>query len=339
MTGGNTPRRAALHCLARAYAWSLCLYPARFRREFGDEMAGVFRQALVEAEEAGMGSALGLAWRELRDWIPALVRCHLANGKESMMAEILDTSRRDRPAPWPGLLMGILPFVLLGPIAVLLAYPSPAPPWRSAPLTLALISLVYYGPLLLGVILGWTRRWPAWAYPYLGPMFVIPGVLAANEITALMSSIGAWAIWLSGPLVLAVFGLMIVALLLASRRWGAIRTIADGVRHDWTRLSFSLFLLAAFVFGGIDHDEDPNLTAFVILPTLVVVAAAIIYLRSPTQAMRALALMAGLCLAIAIRLAGGAFFYLIYGVVLIGIVFLPGFLQLAGLDRSSTRPT
>lgn len=48
----------------RVYRLLLRLYPARFRAEFGDEMAGVFAEHLAEAERQGQAAAWALLLRE-----------------------------------------------------------------------------------------------------------------------------------------------------------------------------------------------------------------------------------------------------------------------------------
>jgi hypothetical protein len=259
--------------------------------------------------------------------------------------ELLDRTRRDRPVSWPGVLAGVLPFLLLGTGMVLLAYPYPPPAWRSAspafaPVPLLYMPLPYIIVLMLGLIVGWIKHWPAWAYAYLGPVLLLPALAAANAISAAMFKIGGFAIWLEGPIFLGVMGLVAILTRLITRRSDSGRALVGGIRHDWTRLSFSLFVLAAFILGGHDYDEDPVLTLYVILPTLFIVAAAIVYLRGQTQATRGIALMVGLGLAVVTRMVGGAYYYIIYGVLLAAMIFWPGLIRLGGqAGRDATHPT
>lgn len=52
-------------CAIAAYRWLLRLYPAAHRHTFGEEMTGVFAEALDEAARAGQWAALWRAGREL----------------------------------------------------------------------------------------------------------------------------------------------------------------------------------------------------------------------------------------------------------------------------------
>jgi hypothetical protein len=65
----------------------------------------------------------------------------------------------------------------------------------------------------------------------------------------------------------------------------------------------------------------------VLLPTLAIAGAAIFYLRSRSQAARVLSLLGGLCLALDIRLIGGKWYYLLYGLVMGAVIFCPVLLQ------------
>jgi lipoprotein signal peptidase len=117
-------------------------------------------------------------------------------------------------------------------------------------------------------------------------------------------------------------------LLLAARAWRPLRSLYEGVRRDWTRLSFGLFVSAGILFGLIEHEEDPALTVFVFLPSLIVLLGAFAYLRSATKAQRILAMLISLALAIGVRAAGGKLFYGGYGAVLGAIIFIPALLEL-----------
>lgn len=50
--------------MSLVYRWLLCLYPAEFRREFGEEMAGVLERVSVDAARAGRMRRIRLAIRE-----------------------------------------------------------------------------------------------------------------------------------------------------------------------------------------------------------------------------------------------------------------------------------
>jgi hypothetical protein len=61
-------KRAILPLLLGCYHWSLRLYPAAFRIEFGAEMEAVFASAVKEAAEEGPGAVLSVCLKETADF-------------------------------------------------------------------------------------------------------------------------------------------------------------------------------------------------------------------------------------------------------------------------------
>ena len=183
--------------------------------------------------------------------------------------------------------------------------------------------------LLLGLGVGWYKRWPRWSYPYLGLALFVLGGFVVNAIFRVVFEVGPeWPFLPQAMIAIGVFALTMGVLLLAARAWQPLRSLYQGVRRDWTRLSFSLFLGGGILFGLIEHEEDPALTVFVFLPSLIVSLGAFVYLRSATKAQRILAMLISLALAIGVRAAGGKLFYGGYGAVLGAIIFIPALLEL-----------
>lgn len=320
----------------RLYARLLRLYPRRFREEFADEMQAVFAEAAAKAKGA---ERLELIVREVRDWPGAVILAHWQERKtEADMETLIKASNGRERISWIETLVGLWPFLLFGPVSVLLAYPYPMPDWRYVLSRRILIACVSLFPLGLGI--GWFKRWPRWSYTYLGLALLVLSGFVVNAIFRIVFEVGPeWPFWPQAMIAIGVFALTMGVLLLAARAWRPLLSLYLGVRRDWTQLSFGLFLGAGILFGLIDHEEDPVLTVFVFLPSLIVLLGAFAYLRSATKAQRILAMLTSLALAIGVRAAGGKFFYGGYGAVLGVIIFIPALLELLPpADPSRAKP-
>ena len=125
---------------------------------------------------------------------------------------------------------------------------------------------------------------------------------------------------------LAFYVLVPAAVLILMRTLGWLRPLYLRIRQDWTQLSFGLSVVSALMLSGVDYDEDPQLTLAVILPGVIVLLSAVAYLRSTNKSQRVLSLLLGLLVAVAVS-ALRHWFYLLYGMLLAGIVFLPARLE------------
>jgi hypothetical protein len=67
------------------YIAALRLYPARFRAEFGDEMAETLASALRDASDAGPWSLAALLLSELRDFPGCLLREHIRERRKTWL--------------------------------------------------------------------------------------------------------------------------------------------------------------------------------------------------------------------------------------------------------------
>lgn len=327
--------------LKRVEGWYRLLlraYPARFRETFGAEAQGVFGQALRAAAARGRWALLAVCWRELRDWPLAVIRAYLREMKGADMAEPMSAKAGDEHISWMEALAGLWPFLLAGPIGVLLAYPYPSPAWRSAPWAQLLMGAAYVLPLLIGLGIGWLRKWPRWAYPYLGLVLLILGTLISYPITRLVFDVGPeWPYWPQFAITTGSHALVFGALALSARAWRPLQPLYQSFRRDWTQLSFGLFLSAGVLFGSIDHEEDPRLTLFVLLPPLIIMLGALAYLVSANKAQRLLALLISLVAAVGVRAADGKLFYSEYALQMAAITFIPALLELLPLlDHSPT---
>jgi asparagine N-glycosylation enzyme membrane subunit Stt3 len=80
------------------------------------------------------------------------------------------------------------------------------------------------------------------------------------------------------------------------------------------------------MLSGADYDEDPRLTLAVILPGVIVLLSAVAHLRSTNKIQRILSLLLGLLVAVAVSI-WRHWYYILYGVFLAAIVFLPSLLE------------
>ena len=234
----------------------------------------------------------------------------------------------DHPSSWLGTLIGAFPFLLFGPITVLLAYPYPYPAWRTSGGFVALVSIIYPLVMLIGLAAGLRARCPRWSFSYLcvGLLFLYGWI--AQSVTPLVFRVGPeWPLFGQIVYALGVFALVLATVLVLMRTARRLRPLYSSIRQDWTLLSFGLSVASAFMLSGIDYEEDPRLTLAVILPGVIVLLSAVAHLRSTNKIQRILSLALGLLVAVAVS-ALRHWFYLFYGTILAGIVFLPALLEL-----------
>jgi hypothetical protein len=256
--------------------------------------------------------------------------------KEADMAKPMRIETGDERISWLEALAGLWPFLLVGPASVLLSYPYPLPAWRSTPWGQALVVAAYGLPLLIGLGIGWLRKWPRWAYPYLSVVLLVLGYVVSYMLTQRVFEVGPeWPYWPRFVINTGSHALVLSALALSARAWRPLQPLYQSFRRDWTQLSFGLFLSVGILFGSIDRQEDPSLTLFVLLPPLIVLLGALAYLLSSNKAHRILAMLISLALAVGVRVADGKLFYGEYALEMAAICSLPALLELLpSLDRS-----
>jgi hypothetical protein len=294
---------------------------------------------LGAAAELGFLAITALWARELRDWPLAVIRAHRREMRVADMAKPMRIKTEDERISWLGVLAGLWPFLLAGPVNVWLNYPYPLPAWRSTPWAQIFIGSAYGLPLLLGLGIGWLRKWPRWAYPYLGVVLLILGSLVSSAITGLVFEVGPeWPYWPQFAITTGSHVLVLSALALSARAWRPLQSLYESFRRDWTQLSFGLFLFGGVLFGGIDHQEDPRLTLVVLMPPVIILFGALACLLSANKAARILAMLISLVLAVSVRVAGGKFFYAEYALQMAAIISIPALLEfLPPLDRSRAK--
>jgi hypothetical protein len=209
------------------YPQLLRLYPRRFREEFAEEMADVFRQNVGAAAAAGSRDALAVLGRELRDWPMNCLREHFwERNRQPLLPQSSHLSGWSAVA-------AALPFLLY-----FLSF-TPA------------LSLVF---LFSGLLVAWWQRWPGWVVSWLGfliifaqnwlPYSLLGDELAWNTIPRLLNMLSEVAIqtgWL-------------VALYWVVRRWPRYGTLVflPFLILPWAfSMEFASAAMTAVVFGAV----------------------------------------------------------------------------------------
>jgi hypothetical protein len=325
------------HLITRVYGLLLRLYPRQFRVEFGDEMQSVFANAVNDAARRGLTPVLMVCAREMWELPRNVVREHWRSLQKENGRMDDTAALDDHPSSWLGTLIGAFPFLLFGPITVLLAYPYPYPAWRTPGEFVALArSIIYPLVMLIGLAAGWRARWPRWSFPYLCVSILLldhwiaqsGGGLAQSVVPRVFGLEQEWPLFGQFVQSLAFYVLVPVAVLMLMRTIGWLRPLYLRIRQDWTQLSFGLSVVSALMLSGVDYDEDPQLTLAVILPGVIVLLSAVAHLRSTNKIQRVLSLLLGLLMAVAVSI-WRHWYYILYGMFLAGIVFLPALLELS----------
>jgi hypothetical protein len=212
----------------------------------------------------------------------------------------------------------LLPFLIFGPVATMLAYPYPYPAESFPSWFIQNRAVIFAAGFLIGLVLGWLSNWQRWSFSYLGlGVMILLVQVGMNSIIALST-------------------IILVAALLLIRGRRSLQSLSSQIPRDWTPLSFGLSIVAATMFsGGGDHTEDPNLTLLVILPGVIIVLSALAYLRSRNKSQRIWSLVLGITLLIIVSTVRH-WFFILYGILAVEIVFLPALLELIPLQNKPT---
>lgn len=325
--------------LARIYALLLRLYPRDFRDEFEGEMKTVFADAVEEAARAGPLALVRVCWRELWDLPIHSARERWTRLQKGSFTMSTPTPTQVRPLSWPEILIGLFPFLLFGPVAVWLAYPFPYPPDSVSGWFVRVEPPLYLLCLLFGLVAGWITGWRRWTFPYLGfGIYLVGGWIMSTVNDLLWSYASGFHGELGWPqvilfqvagfaLILGAFALVLLVAYFLTRVVHRLRMLYVIIRHDWTRLSFGLTIGAVIAMSGSDHEEDPVLTALVILPSLILLFSALSYLRSTSRSGQVWSLLLGLGLAVSVSILRHGW-YIVYAMMLLPIIFLPALFAL-----------
>jgi hypothetical protein len=316
----------------KIYAFLLRLYPSNFRADYEAEMKSVFWQATHDTGTPR--TAWKLLLRELRDLPGSLVYAYQDNESQDMMqptglkflqGSVPEASVSWRQA-WLPALAGAWLFILLGPLTVALAYPYPPPVWHDKYYIHEVLAIVILVTLSTGVMLGIRSKFPRWSFPYMATLVIISGLPLPLYISKILfpqvDNLPGSGIFLFVAMAFSWFVSLVIIILLV-RYWHPMKPLAPRLHSDWTQLSFGLFILMAWLFGQIDHDEDPFLTAAVILPAIFLALGALGYMCSRWRYQQWLSLVGSLAAATLVRVTTGGWFYAVYALPLVIWIFLP----------------
>ena len=290
----------------KVYKVFLLLFPSNFRADFAEEMLEVFTLAVADTSTP-RNERWRVFLREFTGLPPAAMKERL-RGPSTTAANASTTG-------WGGSLRGKELLVAMGAfvfpyIGVLLNTDAPSLLGFAFPLSLVLMGLVLLFGLFKGI--------PRWCLPYLGlalsmlSFFVVFNWIIDKYVAYVIPLMGPgpvtsqtrllWEAFFSGMLwfglFLAVF--LFIGLVGTVRRF---RPFYLQLQRDWTAVSFIFYIgaMTALVLLFKDYRyEGP----YALSSIFFLAAGAWIYLRSPISWERALALMAGLTLAMWMAAAG-----------------------------------
>lgn len=272
---------------------SLVLFPARYRREYGDERACVLHLALREAAADGWLSLLYFCAREWRDLPLALLREH---GREWRLRMEVDGNHLEgNREPGYTIWMGLFPFVLLGAMMMLFEVPRE---WGDQDLFLALRGLLMFGGylvILAGFLFGALAGFPRWSFPYLfyGFIFALfisnastPGLVVFN-IEIWGREIWGWRAWV--PL-----GIVILLVSLLNRYPGKLLDKLWGdIAKNWSRLTFGLYgLLPLLILISLEEMDEMYSFPGAVAGAILLIIGAFLYLRLKSPPWRTISLIA-----------------------------------------------
>ena len=272
---------------------SLALYPARYRREYGEERACILQLALEEAAGGGPLRLMQFCVREWRDLPLSLLREHSKEWRQRMNADggQLESNREPGYTIW----MGLLPFVLLGAMVMIFEVPRE---WGNQDLFLSLSGLLMFGGylvILVGLLVGALAGFPRWTFPYLIYSIVFalyisnastPGLIVFN-IEMWGRDLWGWRAWVPLGVV------MILIPILNRHPLGLLDSLWKGVAKNWSHLTFGLYgLLPLLVFIGFDEMDRTYSFPGASVGLVLIMVGAFLYLRLKAPFWRTFSLVA-----------------------------------------------
>ncbi|MDL1912029.1 hypothetical protein FBQ81_15270 [Chloroflexi bacterium CFX6] len=244
--------------LTRLYSKLLLLYPGRFQDEFSEEMQVVFRDLLDETIKDGLlplslvclRELIGLPFNILREFWHEFKRKEISMTTNEKAPP--GSTNDDRVSRW-GALIGTLPFALFG-IASMTAK-------LDLPVHGAYPYLAFFAIILPGLLIGIVKRFPRWAYSYLGWSLVFAWWWSnmgthGLKIFGIQINYWTWQIWIPLP---AAFGIA----LLWTRSLSPIRQLVTDIWQDWTLLSFAMYTFVGWM--ALIYDENQGFMTVAII--------------------------------------------------------------------------
>jgi hypothetical protein len=198
--------------LEKLYAVVLHLYPADFRREFGEEMRLVFKDALQDTRPAGRGSQPVYLLHEVFELPGCLLRLYgqrlfSREGRMSAPLQIQNgaggfSASLGNPHPSPGhgeILLAALPAVLMGIIlssTYLIVLAGLAT--QDNPLLVPIMNGIAGALFLLMVgfcAYAWRKGWPGWSGGWIGFVIMALAGLTYSGLSTLQNSLAIDPAW------------------------------------------------------------------------------------------------------------------------------------------------
>jgi hypothetical protein len=197
--------------------------------------------------------------------------------------------------PWYTLGAGLLPFVLLGAMAVLLEIPRE---WGDANSIMKLAGLGMFGGYLLilaGLLVGALAGFPRWVFPYLVYGFFFAFYISnASTPGLVVLNIEMWGRELWGWRALVPLGLVILLVPILKRHPGRLMgSFWSGMEKDWSRVAFGFYGLFPFlmllIFDEMDHAYSfPG----AVIGAIIFLVGAVLYLSLKSPFWRTFAMLA-----------------------------------------------
>ena len=257
--------------LIRFFAALLRLYPRQFHANFGEEMQAVFEEA-ISTQQDWKGEAY-LFLRELRDLPSSLLDAYLTNwlrdGYSTMTDKYISPSTRLQA------LLGTLPFLAFGLSSMIDKMDHRYLSNQN------IAEMAVYGLALVGFLIGWIRGFPLWSYSYLGWSLVF-----AWSWTNMRTNGFDWGyrIWIP-------FGITVLIAFLWTRSLTPIKKLLQNIWNDWTRLTFAMFTLGAFIALIYDENHHPYLLLLMAVTIIIIISGVWFFLRSSNLIGRVLSIV------------------------------------------------
>lgn len=291
---------------------SLALYPARYRREYGEEHLCVLHLALQEAAAGGWLRLLGFFAREWRDLPLALLREHSREWRLRMNSFQKTDSILDEKMSVRQFLLFFVPFLVV--------FITPLNIWIRLDDFWMIPILGLLAVVVIAVIIGFIKGLPRWALSSLGLVISIANLFTLNNVMMWAAPIMGrlkdflWTDFIPGRILFAVISeavslmpifMVLVALALLSCVLPFLSAFRQRLRQDWTLLPFLLY--STRLLAPVYADAYRGLEPYELLFTLVLATGAWLYLRAsrPVNRMALLLLattLSGLVLALGIYL-------------------------------------
>jgi hypothetical protein len=180
-------------------------------------------------------------------------------------------------------------------------------------------------PVVAGAIWGLAKGAPRWTFLHLGLVISFLGMLLFFSVASasqlyyphLFAAPSSWTRWLYRVGPWAAFTIISVLFILLARAWRPLRPFYQGVKDDWTLLSFSLSTsIIWFLLAGLGEIPTSFLWPYRLAGMMILFTGVLLYLRSSSPSTRIFVLLAALSLAMVVFGVGRSAYWggnLIYG--------------------------